>query len=81
MVLEYHSLYNVKFRKNGDRILLKIHGSGWNTRDFFQEFFVINEAKYVQAQKYTEVDVKQLSLQDLDHTCFAFNGINQVNFF
>jgi hypothetical protein len=81
MVLKYHYLYNKpkQDHKEGDRTILKITGSGWNTSDLFKDYFVIHEAKYVKAQKYTEIDVKQLTIHNLEHACFAFNGMNQVN--
>jgi hypothetical protein len=78
-VLEYHFWYDDNTRRNGDRKVVKIDGSGWSTSDLFMSYFVINEAKYVEAPKYTEIDVKNLTLQELDEACFAFNGINQVN--
>jgi hypothetical protein len=78
MVLEHHFWYDDTAR-NGGRKVVKINGSGWSTSDVFKDFYAINEAEYVEAQEYTEIDLKQLTPQALDHTtCFVFNGINQV---
>jgi hypothetical protein len=78
MVLEDHFWYDNIARQNCGRKVVKINGSGWSTSDFFKDFYAINEAEYVEAQEYTEIDFKQLTPQALDHTCFVFNGINQV---
>ena len=79
MVLEDHFWYDNIARQNCGRKVVKIDGSGWSTSDFFKDFYAINEAEYVEAQEYTEIDVKKLTIEDLYEACFDFNGINQVN--
>jgi hypothetical protein len=79
MVLRYHFWYNDNNRVQ--RNVVKINGSGWSTHDFFKDYFVINEAKYKDATKYTEIAINQLTVEHLDDACFAFSGSNQVKIY
>lgn len=79
MVLNYYYLYSWLNSEKGDRKAIKVQGSGWNTQDFFYDFSVINEAKYVNAQNYILLTPVETSLDQLERACFTFAEDNQVN--
>jgi hypothetical protein len=68
----------VESNSNFTRKAVEINVSGWKTHNLFKDFYVINEKKYIEDQKYVQIDVNQMTAQKLEYTCFAFDGINQV---
>jgi hypothetical protein len=55
-----------------------VDGKGWRSNDLFNEFFVIHDTSQVVERFHDKLEIKEMSLEDLQQACFVYHGHDQV---